>query len=128
MSYISEELKDVIDKFIPYLEQPDFEGAIVSENYRILHKSGGAIDKVVFIFRESGLIFETKYNSSLITFESGARLRFARADAILGLLLDAALIVGGLSTTTQSIMLVKSRLWNSKGAHNNLWVIDENNI
>ena len=128
MTYISEELKNAINKFIPYLEQPDFEGAIVSENYRTLQKSFGVIEKVIFMFKESGLVFETKYNSSLVTFESGARLRFARADAIVGLLLDAALIVDGLSTTTQSIMLVKSRLWNSKGAHNNLWLIDEGKI
>ena len=113
---------------MPYLEQPDFEGAIVSENYRMLHKSGGVIDKVIFMFKESGLVFEIKHNSGLVTFKSGARVRFARADATLGLLLDAALIIGSSSTTTQSIMLVKSRLWNSKGAHNNLWLIDENSV
>lgn len=128
MSHISDELKGAINKFLPYLEQTDFNGAIVSDNYRILHRKGGVIDKVTYLFNESGLRFETKLSNGLIIFESGAKIRFARTDALLGLLLDAALIVDGLSTTTQSIMLVKSRMWNSKGAHNNLWLIDERDI
>lgn len=127
MSYISDELKEAISILLPHLVEPDSNVSIVSDCYRVLYTSGGILDKVVHYLKDIGMGFKVQYNRGTILFNSGAKLTFNRLDSIDGLLLDAVLMIVNKNTKTQDLCKVKSRLWNSKGCHKNIWFIDINN-
>lgn len=127
MSYISDELKESVNKLLPYFIESDSNTSIVSGCYRVFQGSGGVIEKVACYLNDIGLAFKVYYNKGYIVFESGARLTFNRLDSLDGLLLDAALLITNRYTSTKDIYKVKSRLWNSEGCSNNLWIIDIDN-
>lgn len=127
MIHISDELKGSINNLLPYLVEPDSNVSIVSDYYRVFYKSGGLLDKVAYYLKDIGIEFKVHYNRGTILFNSGAKLTFNRLDSLDGLLLDAVLMVVNNDTKTQDICKVKSRMWNSKGCHKNIWFIDINN-
>ena len=126
--YNNNALEESLNKFLPYLVQPNFRGAIVCRNSRHFYGHSGLFSSVIKVLKQSGKDVVICSWDMRLKFSSGATITFNRLDSLDGLLLDAALIIDDLSTTREDILKVKSRLWNHKGVGDNLWLLNINDV
>lgn len=125
---INKNLNNQLEKFLPYADDPNFYGAIVTNSYRLLYRHEGILNKAALFFSDEGCIFKVYGQSGLIVFESGAKIHLTRTDRVHGLFLDDVLLIGSPSTTREDILRVKSRLRGNKNAHENFWIININDV
>ena len=127
-SGVANHLKDSLSNFLPYLEEPDFYGTIVSTNSGLFYVKGGIFDKAVKLFSDKDLNFTVNMQPRLIKFESGAVIGFTSVENTVGMHLSVAMIIDSPNLTFRDIQWIRTRLRRPCVDMGRYWFININNI
>lgn len=110
--------------FLEYVQDPDFRGAIVSNNVQHFRSNAGLFKSAVNFFKESGLEVKQYCIPLKIEFPSGATIRFLSVENTRGMLLDAALVLHTDTLTYEDTLQVKSRIRTPCSSDGSLWFLE----
>ena len=110
--------------FLEYVQDPDFRGAIVSDNVYHFRSNVGLFKSAVNFFKESGLEVKEHSIPLKIEFPSGATIRLLRVENTRGMLLDAALVLNTDTLTYEDTLQVKSRIKTPCSSDGSLWFLE----
>lgn len=110
--------------FLESVQDPDFRGAIITDNVHLFRSNAGLFKSAVNFFKESGLEVKEHSVPLKIEFPSGATIRFLSVENIRGMLLDAALVLHTDTLSYEDVLRVKSRIKIPYSSDGRLWFLE----
>lgn len=107
---MSDETCEYLSEILQYLENPNFECAIVTKDTRYFRGHNGLFFKYIRQLKDAGLSLTFTKQPMVINISSGATLRFLNEEGCRGRLLNAAIILKTKDLTQQEISLIKTRI------------------
>ena len=112
------------DCFLEYIKDPDFHGAIVSDDPNHFRGSQGLFEQAVKFFNEASVGTKSYKMPLKIQFPSGATIRFLSVDNTCGMVLNAALVLHTNKISYEDVLQVKTRIRQPCSNDGSLWFLE----
>lgn len=93
MGYRTDDINEAFERFLPYIEQPNFFGVVLSKDSRVFYGDSGLFNKAIDFFKGRGYNFIVNKQVQSIKFPSGAEIRFTSYSRICGMRFSCAMII-----------------------------------